>query len=61
MGDPCMMLRESRKEEVSQVSDKECVLQSLSEAWNQMNDAARSYLIGYGEGYIASRQAPAGA
>ena len=46
---------------MNQVSDKECVLQSLSEAWNQMNDAARSYLIGYGEGYIAGRQAPAGA
>ena len=41
--------------------DNKDVLQSLSEAWNQMNDAARSYLIGYGEGYIAGRQVPPGA
>lgn len=39
--------------------DKKDVLQSLGEAWNEMNDEARSYLIGYGEGYIAARQAQA--
>lgn len=41
--------------------DNKEVLQSLSEAWNEMTDEARSYLIGYGEGYIAARQAQSGA
>ncbi len=50
-----------KKGGVNTVPDKKDVLQSLGEAWNQMNDETRAYLIGYGEGYIAARQAQAGA
>ena len=41
--------------------DKKESLQSLGEAWNEMTDKERSYLIGYGEGYLAGRQAQPGA
>ena len=54
-------MAKSRRGGVNTVPDKKEVLQSLGEAWNQMNDETRAYLIGYGEGYIAARQAQAGA
>jgi len=47
--------------EVGKVSENKDVLRSLTEAWNEMTDEARAYIIGYGEGYVAARQAQAGA